>query len=332
MTGLFGTYLGFVEEVRDPDRLGRVKVRVPHVYGFSGSADGAIGVEDIPWAIPAGTPAGGSNASGGISWLPEPGDQVFVRFLDGEPEKPIWEWACQSSPQAETLKLHQYTSAGPKRAGFTRYGHTFEFNSAGLIAVTAGGNYFTLDDGLDGGLMSVNEDLEIQVGDQLSATANTIDIETTLEAVVKAGTTLSMSAVDAILAVTEDILFTGKGFMALSNSPDGTCLFDMRDGAVRIVGAQASVLMDASGNVGILSASGSYVSLDGTKVVISAAPGASLGSARIVVDGQNITVDGSALIKAGTSEIALSTAQAKVSVGTNSMTISAAGINFSNIP
>ena len=330
MTGLFGTYLGFVEEVRDPDKLGRVKVRVPHVYGFSGSTNSSVSVEDIPWALPAGLPAGGTNASGGMSWLPEPGDQVFVRFLDGEPEKPIWEWACQSVPQAGVLSLNQYTAAGPKRAGFTRYGHTFEFNSAGLIAVTAGGNYFTLDDGLDGGLMSVNEDLEIQVGDQLSAMANSVDLETALETVLRVGTTLSVSAVDAVMAVTEDILFTGKGFMALSNSSDGTCLLDMRDGAVRLVGAQASVLMDADGNVGILSASGSYISLDGTKVVISAAPGASVGSATIVVDGQNITDEVSALIKAGASEIALSSTQAKLSVGLNSMTISSAGINFSN--
>ena len=83
MTGLFGTYLGFVEEVRDPDKLGRIKARVPSAYGFSSGPGGSIGTEDIPWAIPAGLAAGGSDASGGISWLPEPGDQVFVRFLDG---------------------------------------------------------------------------------------------------------------------------------------------------------------------------------------------------------------------------------------------------------
>jgi hypothetical protein len=45
---LLGTYCGVVENVKDPEKLGRVKVRVPHVFGF-------IGQNDLPWALPAGT-------------------------------------------------------------------------------------------------------------------------------------------------------------------------------------------------------------------------------------------------------------------------------------
>jgi hypothetical protein len=112
---LFGTYGGIVENVKDPEKLGRVKVRVPHIYGASGSSTGYIGTNNIPWALPAGMPAGGSPASGGFSHLPDVGDHVWVRFLDGEPEKPIWEWGMQTINDAKGLKLHQYNETGERR-------------------------------------------------------------------------------------------------------------------------------------------------------------------------------------------------------------------------
>ena len=77
---LLGTYAGIVENVKDPQRLGRVKARVPHVHGVSGSGAGYIGTNDLPWALPSGMPAGGGPASGGFSQLPAVGDKVWVRF------------------------------------------------------------------------------------------------------------------------------------------------------------------------------------------------------------------------------------------------------------
>ena len=85
----FATYAGYVEDNKDPDNIGRLKVRVPTVYGPADSQKNTISTADLPWALPAGLPAGGSPDSGAIQWLPEPGDHVYVRFLDGEPEKPI---------------------------------------------------------------------------------------------------------------------------------------------------------------------------------------------------------------------------------------------------
>ena len=94
------TYAGTVESNLDPLKLGRLKVRVPHVYGTTASGVGYIGVNDLPWALPAGMAAGGSANSGGFSQLPEKGDHVWVRFLDGEPEKPVWEWGMQTMDDA----------------------------------------------------------------------------------------------------------------------------------------------------------------------------------------------------------------------------------------
>lgn len=141
-----GLYSGTVEDVLDPELIGRVKVRVPHVYGPVGVA-GSIDTSGIPWAFPAGLPAGGSSASGGISWLPEPGDQVYVQFLDGEPEKPVWMWGNQTRAQKDNLKLHNYEGKRIVRAGLTRYGHTIEFNSGSIIATSKSGYAITLDEG-----------------------------------------------------------------------------------------------------------------------------------------------------------------------------------------
>jgi hypothetical protein len=136
---LNGAYVGIVESNRDPEKLGRVKVRVAHVYGIPDSDLGGIGINDLPWAIPAGLPAGGSALSGGIDWLPEPGDQVVVMFLDGEPEKPVWMWMMQSIDQSKAFTLHKYKNAAPERAAMTRYGHTIELNSGSVLVATKSG-------------------------------------------------------------------------------------------------------------------------------------------------------------------------------------------------
>lgn len=142
---LFGTYAGVVKENRDPLKMGRVKVLVPAVYGV---ADATVGLENIPWALPAGRPLGATDRSGGIDWVPNIDDQVFVRFLDGVPEQPIWEWGNQTIDQAKNAPVHDYdkTTKRPFRAALTRYGHVLEINETSLIITTANGYSVILND------------------------------------------------------------------------------------------------------------------------------------------------------------------------------------------
>ena len=140
------TYAGTVEATDDPEQLGRVKVRVTAVYGPANAARGSIATNDLPWALPAGLPAGGSGSSGAIAWLPSVGDHVFVRFLDGEPEKPLWEWGGQDRAQAKKFGYWRRDNGGygkankaPESALLTRYGHSIDFSPIGLTAVTATG-------------------------------------------------------------------------------------------------------------------------------------------------------------------------------------------------
>ena len=156
---LFGTYSGVIESTKDPEKRGRMKVRVPVVYG---PAEGSIPTSDLPWALPSGLPAGGSSDSGGIDWLPEIGDQVWVRFLDGEPEKPIWEWALQNSKQAKDYPFRSYEGSTPNRhALLSRYGQSMEISEAGITLVTSKGYSIQM---IDSGTGPLTGSLEMQTG------------------------------------------------------------------------------------------------------------------------------------------------------------------------
>jgi hypothetical protein len=162
---LYSIYAGVVEDNGDPERIGRLKIRVPHVYGPSGP-DTSISTADLPWALPIGQPAGLGTESGGISWLPEVGDQVFVQFLDAEPEKPVWNWGNQTRNGANNLKLHKYSDSNkPTRGALTRYGHTLEFNSSSIIATTKSGYALLLDEG--SGEQTGNVNLTTPLGQSL---------------------------------------------------------------------------------------------------------------------------------------------------------------------
>lgn len=147
------TFAGVVEINQDPLKLGRLKVRVPLVYGVGEDSASYIGTNDLPWAMPAGMPAGASAKSGGFSQIPEPGDTVWVRFLDGEPEKPIWEWGMQTASGAESLKLHTYAAGTPvgkpDRTVWTRYNHAIELNQGSVILTTSAGYRVILTDADD---------------------------------------------------------------------------------------------------------------------------------------------------------------------------------------
>lgn len=73
----YGKYRGIVEAVKDPEPLGRIRARVPEVYGEVVS----------PWALPCVPYAGKDH---GFVCLPDPGDGVWIEFEAGDPSRPIW--------------------------------------------------------------------------------------------------------------------------------------------------------------------------------------------------------------------------------------------------
>ncbi len=74
-----GLYAGTVVDVDDPDKLGRIKVRVPSIYG--------AGASDLDaWARPC--------FPSGHFFVPDAGDHVWVAFENADPSFPVWigEW------------------------------------------------------------------------------------------------------------------------------------------------------------------------------------------------------------------------------------------------
>jgi hypothetical protein len=86
-----------------------------------------------------------------VSWIPVVGDQVWIRFLDGEVDKPIWEWGVQNTPQAKTfglLPIHAYDKCGNplRRSAFSRYHHWWELLPTGHDMWTKSGYHFEIYD------------------------------------------------------------------------------------------------------------------------------------------------------------------------------------------
>jgi len=102
----FGKYRGLVTEVGEDDNLGRIKARVPEIYGDN---------DESPWALPAVPFAGRDH---GLVFLPEEEDGVWIEFEAGDISRPIWTgcwWADDempepAGPQARVL----VTSSGHK--------------------------------------------------------------------------------------------------------------------------------------------------------------------------------------------------------------------------
>lgn len=162
MNPLWGTHSGLVEAVNDPLQLGRLKVRVPTVYGPGSAKENSLSTDQLPWAAPTGLPAGGTPESGALQWLPSIGDQVNVRFLDGEPEKPIWEWGSQTRAQANAFPYWRRSPGGygtngapPDATALMRYGHMLELSPQAVLLATSKGYGLVLTDATASGAFGV---------------------------------------------------------------------------------------------------------------------------------------------------------------------------------
>ena len=89
-TRLFGLYLGYVTDRRDPEKLGRVRVCVPGVLE-----------PESAWAWPLGTSGGGSKDEGFFA-VPEKGAEVGVFFNQGNVDQPHYLASHWGKPNGES--------------------------------------------------------------------------------------------------------------------------------------------------------------------------------------------------------------------------------------
>jgi hypothetical protein len=147
-----GLWPGVVVSTEDPLRLGRVRVRVPQVYGDE-SEDEFIPDAGLPWAKPS-FPVHDYHADF------EPGDGVWVSFWGGCPHEPIWHGQFVGDGDAPPEFTSSYSPTPKTRILRTTGGHVIEMRwvaGAEKIRIrTQGGSFIDmLDSPLEGGVKIV---------------------------------------------------------------------------------------------------------------------------------------------------------------------------------
>jgi hypothetical protein len=138
----FGKYEGVVTDVDDPLEIGRLRAKVPEVFG----ADVETG-----WALPC-APFGGGVDRGWL-FLPQTGDTVWIEFAAGDISRPIWSGAFWGAPESagqqddlgektgSEVPTSENTKAGPGLSVLrTKAGHRIVMDDDGGIVILANGN------------------------------------------------------------------------------------------------------------------------------------------------------------------------------------------------
>jgi uncharacterized protein involved in type VI secretion and phage assembly len=138
--GLYGTYLGHVVSVADPENLGRVQVRLVSTPEDTGDADATL------WARVAVPFAG---AKRGAFLLPDVGDEVALVFVNGDPRQPLVVgglWSGSAAPPEQLgggkNRVDRYTLVGARGSRIAVVEETE--GQATISLSTAGGQSVTI--------------------------------------------------------------------------------------------------------------------------------------------------------------------------------------------
>lgn len=97
-----GTYLGKVEDINDPLKIGRCKIRIGFLFGED------ITTENLPWAYPAYSISfGGGGQCGSVS-IPKIGAIVRVHFENGNIYTPIYASLQELADDVKELLQQNY--------------------------------------------------------------------------------------------------------------------------------------------------------------------------------------------------------------------------------
>ncbi len=159
----YGKYPGIVTDVDDPSAVGRIRARVPEVFGEDTQSG---------WATPSAPVGGGANR--GFFALPDVGDTVWIEFEAGDITRPIWAgtfWGAPSSTGGQDDLGTASGSEAPEGAD----------NPAGPgqnVWRTSAGHVISMDD--QGGIVVVAEaagaEIRITASGEITIKADTIKL------------------------------------------------------------------------------------------------------------------------------------------------------------
>jgi len=223
-----GVWPGTVVSTADPDRRGRVRVRVPQVYGDPESTTEFIPDDRLPWAEPS-FPAHDYHAGF------ERGDGVMVMFYGGSASCPIWIGQFLGQGDAPPEFLSSYGPDGPQaRVVKTANGHTVEMRwvegDSRITVRTEQGQTVELRD-TDGSInVTATGDINVNSGGNTNVvgalqgnyTFNNYSLSTVASILLTAATTLTMTATGLLSITGAGLVLATSGAAILLGSVAGS--------------------------------------------------------------------------------------------------------------
>ena len=93
-------YLGVVEDNNDPDKAGKVQIRIAGIHTPKKTQTNTEGIptEELPWALPMMPIAAGGVSGLGYNGVPVQGDWVALFFIGGNHNNPVYFGTIKSKP------------------------------------------------------------------------------------------------------------------------------------------------------------------------------------------------------------------------------------------
>ncbi len=227
-TKYYGVVTGLVRDIKDPKRLGRVKVDFPWLAEEADAV--AEGQEDRAHSAWARVATLMASKNRGMYFLPDVGDEVLVAFEHGDPERPVvlgGLWNADDEPP------HQMDAEGKNnvRAIYSRSGHAITLDdsddkAAISIVDKTGENSIVIDSANNAMALKVKGDLTIDVGGNITLKVKgniNIDAEQAIEAKAKTGLTLKTdSAGNVTIEAGQALEARGKTGLTLKSDTIGS--------------------------------------------------------------------------------------------------------------
>lgn len=198
---LRNTFIGIVVDHEDPQQLGRIKVRVPELYGN-------IPKDHIPWANPA-LPWGGKDDYG-MFYIPVPDSKVKIRLWRNHPWFPEWHgvhWFRNEPPEESKITPpHNYVIKTPN-------GHLIDLHDDNqyIRIKDLNGNFIIIDTSVDDLKIFIQKDRLQQVGGNSDETVTRNKrISTGVNLDIRTGGNVNIKS-DGITAIDAATIFLNTG-------------------------------------------------------------------------------------------------------------------------